>query len=90
MTPGRPLLWVTTKGFLVHFGLDALGDLPAAEELRAAGLLDLSPPVLGARRRRSRTALADPNRDHRIRCESPTDQTRPEARPQLLGVVVDL
>ena len=47
MTPGRPLLWVTTKGFLVHFGLDALGDLPAAEELRAAGLLDLSPPVLG-------------------------------------------
>jgi segregation and condensation protein B len=47
MTPGRPLLWVTTKGFLVHFGLDVLGDLPAAEELRAAGLLDLSPPVLG-------------------------------------------
>jgi segregation and condensation protein B len=47
MTPGRPLLWVTTKGFLAHFGLDALGDLPAADELRAAGLLDLSPPVLG-------------------------------------------
>jgi segregation and condensation protein B len=47
MTPGRPLLWVTTKGFLAHFGLDALGDLPAVEELRAAGLLDLTPPVLG-------------------------------------------
>ncbi len=47
MTPGRPLLWVTTKGFLTHFGLDALGDLPAVDELRAAGLLDLTPPVLG-------------------------------------------
>ncbi len=47
MTPGRPLLWVTTKGFLAHFGLDALGDLPAIDELRAAGLLDLTPPVLG-------------------------------------------
>jgi segregation and condensation protein B len=45
MTPGRPLLWVTTKGFLTHFGLDALGDLPAIDELRAAGLLDLSPPA---------------------------------------------
>ncbi len=47
MTPGRPLLWVTTKGFLTHFGLDALADLPAVDELRAAGLLDLTPPVLG-------------------------------------------
>ncbi len=49
MTPGRPLLWVTTSvGFLTHFfGLDALGDLPAVYELRAAGLLDLTPPVLG-------------------------------------------
>src|SRR5271166_1194790 len=46
MTPGRPLIWVTTKGFLTHFGLDTLADLPAIDELRAAGLLDLTPPVL--------------------------------------------
>jgi len=46
MTPGRPLIWVTTKGFLTHFGLDTLADLPAIDELRAAGLLDLSPAVL--------------------------------------------
>ncbi len=44
MTPGRPLLWVTTPGFLAHFGLDSLRDLPAIDELRAAGLLDLTPP----------------------------------------------
>ena len=47
MTAGRPLIWVTTKEFLTHFGLDSLGDLPAIDELRAAGLLDLAPPVLG-------------------------------------------
>jgi segregation and condensation protein B len=47
MTAGRPLLWVTTPGFLTHFGLASLGDLPQLDELRAAGLLDLTPPVLG-------------------------------------------
>jgi segregation and condensation protein B len=46
-SPGRPLLWATTSGFLVHFGLDSLRDLPAIDELRAAGLLDLTPPTLG-------------------------------------------
>jgi segregation and condensation protein B len=44
--PGRPLLWVTTPGFLVHFGLDNLNELPGLEELRAAGLLDLTPLTL--------------------------------------------
>lgn len=44
--PGRPLLWVTTPGFLVHFGLDSLNELPGLDELRAAGLLDLSPLIL--------------------------------------------
>ncbi|HEY2538349.1 MAG TPA: SMC-Scp complex subunit ScpB [Stellaceae bacterium] len=47
MTAGRPLIWVTTKEFLTHFGLDSLGDLPAVDELRAAGLLELAPSVLG-------------------------------------------
>jgi segregation and condensation protein B len=35
---------VTTPGFLEHFGLDALKDLPNLDELKAAGLLDASPP----------------------------------------------
>ena len=47
--PGRPLLWVTTPGFLVHFGLDSLNELPGLEELRAAGLLDLAPFTLRER-----------------------------------------
>lgn len=39
-TPGRPVTWVTTTGFLDHFGLSSLDDLPGVEELKAAGLLD--------------------------------------------------
>ena len=46
-TPGRPLNWVTTPAFLAHFGLDDLTELPGLDELRAAGLLDLGPAVLG-------------------------------------------
>jgi len=42
-SPGRPLTWGTTDGFLDHFGLASLADLPSLADLRAAGLLDLSP-----------------------------------------------
>ena len=48
-SPGRPLLWVTTSDFLVHFGLDSLSELPAVDELRAAGLLDLASPGVSER-----------------------------------------
>ena len=46
-SPGRPLNWVSTPRFLAHFGLDGLADLPGIDELRAAGLLDIGPAVLG-------------------------------------------
>jgi segregation and condensation protein B len=46
-SPGRPLNWATTPGFLTHFGLDGLTELPGIEELRAAGLLDIGPAALG-------------------------------------------
>ncbi len=42
-TPGRPATWVTTTGFLDHFGLESLDDLPGVSDLRAAGLLDSAP-----------------------------------------------
>jgi segregation and condensation protein B len=44
--PGRPLTWATTPGFLAHFGLDSVSELPGIDELRAAGLLDIGPAVL--------------------------------------------
>ncbi len=46
-SPGRPLNWATTPGFLAHFGLDGLDALPGIDELRAAGLLDIGPAMLG-------------------------------------------
>ena len=38
-TPGRPVTYGTTEGFLEHFGLDQVADLPGLDELKAAGLL---------------------------------------------------
>ncbi|MFO1184153.1 MAG: SMC-Scp complex subunit ScpB [Bauldia sp.] len=40
-TPGRPVTYGTTDGFLEHFGLNAIDDLPGVEELKGAGLLDV-------------------------------------------------
>lgn len=39
-SPGRPITYGTTDGFLLHFGLEAIGDLPGLDELRGAGLFD--------------------------------------------------
>jgi segregation and condensation protein B len=44
-TPGRPMLWATTDGFLDHFGLSDIGDLPGLDELKAAGLLNPRPAL---------------------------------------------
>lgn len=38
--PGRPITYGTTEEFLLHFGLERVGDLPGLDELRGAGLLD--------------------------------------------------
>ncbi|QUJ77987.1 SMC-Scp complex subunit ScpB [Sulfitobacter albidus] len=43
MTPGRPVTFVVTEGFLDHFGLESARDLPGLKELRAAGLLENRP-----------------------------------------------
>lgn len=44
-TPGRPVTYGTADRFLEHFGLANLYDLPGVQEMKAAGLLDLSMPV---------------------------------------------
>jgi segregation and condensation protein B len=38
--PGRPITYGTTSEFLIHFGLDAIGDLPGLDELKGAGMFD--------------------------------------------------
>lgn len=44
MTPGRPVTFVVTQGFLDHFGLENARDLPGLKELRSAGFLENRPP----------------------------------------------
>ncbi len=44
-TPGRPGTWITTQGFLDHFGLTAIADLPGIDELKATGLMDKRPAI---------------------------------------------
>ena len=44
-SPGRPATFATTDGFLLHFGLASLADLPGAADMRAAGLLSLDLPA---------------------------------------------
>jgi segregation and condensation protein B len=45
MTPGRPVTFVITEGFLDHFGLESARDLPGLNELRSAGLLENRSPL---------------------------------------------
>ncbi len=44
-TPGRPVTYGTTDGFLDHFGLEEIRDLPGIEELKGAGLLAARMPA---------------------------------------------
>lgn len=50
-SPGRPVTYGTTAGFLDHFGLDRIDDLPGLDELKGSGFVegrlsrDLTVPV---------------------------------------------
>lgn len=44
-TPGRPLTWITTSGFLDQFSLESIMDLPGMDDLKASGLLDRRPAI---------------------------------------------
>jgi segregation and condensation protein B len=44
-SPGRPLTWVTTTGFLDQFNLESIMDLPGMDDLKASGMLDRRPAI---------------------------------------------
>ena len=49
--PGRPITYGTTHKFLIHFGLEQVGDLPGLDELQGAGLFEGKlPPGYGVPR----------------------------------------
>ncbi|MBI3444508.1 MAG: SMC-Scp complex subunit ScpB [Magnetospirillum sp.] len=75
-TPGRPLTWATTDGFLDHFDLQSLEDLPGVKELEAAGLLD-SRAAAGAYGNRAAedTRLVDMDEEEDSQLELLDDET---------------
>ena len=46
ITPGRPGTFITTEGFLDHFGLISIKDLPGIEELKQAGFGKIELPIM--------------------------------------------
>lgn len=69
-TPGRPLQWATTDGFLDYFGLESLDDLPTLKELKAAGLLDTRP-------------AADAYGNRAVEGDAPVDTLEDDEDPEL-------
>jgi segregation and condensation protein B len=58
--PGRPITYGTNQEFLIHFGLDSIGDLPGLDELKGAGLFDGKlPPGFGVPAPSDDTDLAE-------------------------------
>ncbi len=72
--PGRPVTYGTTPAFLIHFGLDAVHDLPGIEEMKGAGLIDPRVP--------SGFAIPLPSDDDRLR-----DDEEP-LEPELLDLIL--
>ncbi|QGM99209.1 SMC-Scp complex subunit ScpB [Methylocystis parvus] len=70
--PGRPITYGTTDAFLMHFGLEQIGDLPGLDELKAAGLFDgRLPKGFGVPQPSDDTALRDD--------EDPLEDDAPQA-----------
>lgn len=69
-SPGKPLQWGTADGFLDHFGLESLEDLPNLKELKAAGLLDTR-PAADAYGNRAVDDLAPVDTDDETEAEEP-------------------
>ena len=58
--PGRPVTYGTTDHFLLHFGLESIGDLPGLDELKAAGMFDgRLPPGFGVPAPRDDSGLTE-------------------------------
>jgi segregation and condensation protein B len=60
-TPGRPVTWGTTEGFLDQFAMENIDDLPGMEELKAAGLIDKRPAIQTLSTRANTTSTNNPD-----------------------------
>jgi segregation and condensation protein B len=58
---GKPILYKTTREFLVQFGLKDLNELPTLKEFQEIGRMDTEMPLLPEEPPDTRAAAADPN-----------------------------
>ncbi|HUZ90413.1 MAG TPA: SMC-Scp complex subunit ScpB [Methylocella sp.] len=87
--PGRPITYGTTEAFLIHFGLEVIGDLPGLEELKGAGLFDgrlpqgfdIPQPSDGMELAEDEDPLGD---------ETPVESPSSESSAEILTEMVDL
>jgi segregation and condensation protein B len=66
-TPGKPVTWGTTEGFLDQFGMESLEDLPGMEDLKAAGLIDKRPAIQTLETRANMAPATDPDELEEVR-----------------------
>ena len=77
-TPGKPVTWGTTEGFLDQFGMESIDDLPGMDDLKAAGLIDKRPAIQTLGTRSAMAPATDPDEleeveEKELLSESPLD-----------------
>lgn len=71
---GKPILYKTTKEFLVQFGLKDLNELPTLKEFEELGRMEVVEPEAAA----DATVLPEPSAQQDLTAEEPTTEQDPE------------
>lgn len=75
---GRPILYKTTKEFLMRFGLKDLSELPSMEEFEKMAAMELEEPENGAETEAETPAQPELNEDMSVEEESAAEQASNE------------
>ena len=75
---GRPILYKTTKEFLMRFGLKDLSELPSMEEFEKMAAMELEEPESGAETEGETQAQPELNEDMSVEEESAAEQASNE------------
>ena len=71
---GRPILYKTTREFLLRFGLKDVSELPSMEEFEKMAAIELDEPELASDGRSDQPATTNPNMDLNLELDESDDQ----------------
>jgi segregation and condensation protein B len=71
---GRPILYKTTREFLLRFGLKDVSELPSMEEFEKMAAIELDEPELASDGKTDPPALSNPNMDLNLELDESDDQ----------------